>query len=140
MTPPSLREIAARSAALVEEHARFVENYAYAYNASLSSGSPGEGGRSLHGAVVDPTGAVVGSEARAKLRRACQRAAKNLQEASAEIRSANFILEHALDIMDPRPSADLPKTLQYRVSRAELAESRNAKARRLQAGAGFGEG
>jgi hypothetical protein len=85
----------------------------------------------------DPTGEVATARDKQAARRALKRALESVERGLGELRSAEYTLKHALESdHDPIPSTRGRALL----TRAELAEARAAKERRMQRGEGHGDG
>lgn len=96
-------------------------------------------GRSEHsghytGDANDPTGSTVSNAQKQKARRACEYAAKSVEEALKALNSATYACGQAMK--DPHEPAAEPIGMDSLVTRAELASSKEAAQRREQRGEG----
>lgn len=114
-------------AILVEE---ILDLYELAYGAGLSPSRTGDGARYQRGSVANPTMDVATSDRHRRLRDSTKRTTLDLAKVVRILESNHAALRSALDALDPRATPDLKLEHQYRISRAELEESRQAARRR----------
>ena len=109
--------------------------HGFSYGPTRQPDSIDGGAPPARGSVSDQTGGIATSTEKALARRALVNATDTIEEAIAALKSARYVLDHAMPDREPMPSQMLPAM----VTRAELADSRGAKVRREAAGRGWGE-
>jgi len=129
---------------LIAELRRLKATYGMAYGAAFSGSRYGFTGAPARGSHSDPTGEVAVSGVhpkdgaytapRAALRGSLRRAAANLRKAQESIDKVDAGLTRSMKPIDPPPGPDLKLPDQYRISRAELADSKAAQDRRAERG------
>ena len=124
---------------LIEQLARAAVAYRWSHASAFGKAVHGDGG-GVRSGVSDQTGDIATSNPRDTLRYGMKVAGADLTDAIAAMREANYILDRAISAVDTSGSADLKLADQFRVSRAELIDSRAAKERRIERGEGWGEG
>ena len=134
MTAPSIRQLNRTLAEVRTALVQLEEAYGWAYSAAYTRGVVGDAGPITRGEASDPTGGVVASAQRDRIRRALRAAHRHLDEATRELKTSEYKLRVALEATDPPPTADLRSEDKYRVSRDELAASRAAQDRRRDRG------
>ena len=124
---------------LIEQLARASVSYRWSHASAFGKAVHGDGG-GVRSGVSDQTGDIATSNPRDTLRYGMKVAVSDLVDAVAAMREANYMLDRAISAVDTSGSADLKLADQFRVSRAELADSKAAKERRIERGEGWGEG
>ena len=136
MTEPQPRELERRLGQIEHLVAEIRDQYRWTHGWANNRSRSGEGGKVTKGDVNDETGTIVVAKDKEMARRAMTHANETVNEALSALRSAAFTLSHAIPDREPVPTALEPSFL----TRAEKAQSHEAKQRREINGQGWGSG